>query len=271
MQAAKLPFSAGLQWVQAAFALFKKQPTALLAITFIINFLSQILIILPLIGLPLFIVSIPISSLIMVTACRSIDHHNKVIPAEWIQTLKKPAVIQRLAIIGFLYASIFVLITFIAFYPTLNALSHEDMQKISRLLSDPESKLTLNDIPSFSISIFQYVLWAALTFLTAITFWNVPQLIGWENMSVKKALFYSLVASWRNRLAFIVYFSVWGILFYVSQYLLTDLLVAIGLPLMLVAFVIQILVMIIAVSMYCGFYSSYIAIFGKPDVRAIQP
>ncbi|NLY34663.1 BPSS1780 family membrane protein [Advenella faeciporci] len=271
MQAAKLPFSAGLQWVQAAFSLFKKQPMALLAITFIINFISQILIILPLIGLPLFIVSIPISSLVMVSACRSIDGNNKVIPAEWILPLKKPGVIQRLAIIGFLYASIFVLITFISFYPTMNALSHEDMQKISRLLSDPEYKLTLNDIPSFSISIFQYALWAILTFLTAITFWHVPQLIGWENMSVKKALFYSLVASWRNKLAFIVYFSIWGILFYASQFLLTDLMMLMGLPLMLVAFVAQILVMIIAVSMYCGFYSSYVAIFGKPDIRTIKP
>ncbi|GAA4407156.1 hypothetical protein GCM10011450_17070 [Advenella faeciporci] len=244
---------------------------ALLAITFIINFISQILIILPLIGLPLFIVSIPISSLVMVSACRSIDGNNKVIPAEWILPLKKPGVIQRLAIIGFLYASIFVLITFISFYPTMNALSHEDMQKISRLLSDPEYKLTLNDIPSFSISIFQYALWAILTFLTAITFWHVPQLIGWENMSVKKALFYSLVASWRNKLAFIVYFSIWGILFYASQFLLTDLMMLMGLPLMLVAFVAQILVMIIAVSMYCGFYSSYVAIFGKPDIRTIKP
>jgi len=271
MQAAKLPFSAGLQWVQAAFALFRKQPMALLAITFIINFLSQILIILPLIGLPLFIVSIPISSLVMVTACRSIDSNNKIIPAEWIRPLKKPEVIQRLAVIGFLYASIFILITFISFYPTMHALSQEDMQKISLLLSDPEYKLTLADIPSFSISIFQYALWAILTFLTAITFWHVPQLIGWENMSVKKALFYSLVASWRNKLAFIVYFSIWGILFYASQFLLTDLLLLMGLPLMAVAFIAQILVMIVAVSMYCGFYSSYIAIFGKPNIRAIEP
>ncbi len=164
-----------------------------------------------------------------------------------------------------------MLITFISFYPTLNALSHEDMQKISRLLSDPDYKLTLADIPSFSISIFQYALWAILTFLTAISFWNVPQLIGWENLSVKKALFYSMVASWRNKIAFMVYFSIWGILFYACQFLLTDLLVLMGLPLMLVAFIAQILVMIIAVSMYCGFYSSYVAIFGKPDIRTIEP
>ena len=269
MQAAKLPFSAGLQWVQRAFSLFRKQPLALLALTFIINFVSQILIVLPLIGLPLFIVSIPISSLIIVSACRSIEASNKVIPAEWVMHLKKPDVIRRLALVGFLYASVFLLITFLTIYPTISALSDEDMQKITRLFTDPQYSLGINDVPTFSVSIAQYVLGPAFIFLASLTFWHVPQLIGWENMSVKKALFFSLVASWRNKLAFIVYFSIWAILIYVGRYLLADLLLMMGLPLVVVAAIAQIVMVIIVTSMYCGFYSSYVAIFGSPNIRTI--
>jgi hypothetical protein len=42
-----------------------------------------------------------------------------------------------------------------------------------------------------------------------LVFWFTQQLVGWHGQSVPKALFFSTLACWRNKTAFIVYIITW--------------------------------------------------------------
>ena len=99
MIAASLPASSGWQWLKDAFRIFRKQPFALLALLFVINLLSQILMQIPVLGVGLFIISMPIASLIVVSACRDIQSKpagfSHLDPKTWVASLQKPRVISR--------------------------------------------------------------------------------------------------------------------------------------------------------------------------------
>ena len=45
--------------------------------------------------------------------------------------------------------------------------------------------------------------------LLAVPFWHAPALVHWSGQSAVKSLFFSTVACWRNKGAFIVYSATW--------------------------------------------------------------
>lgn len=264
MIAATLPASSGWQWLKDAFQIFRKQPFALLALLFLINMLGQILLQIPVLGVGLFIITMPIFSLIVVSACRDIRSKpagfSQLDPKSWVASLQKPKVISRLAFSGFVYAAIILLVSMALLYPMLD---EQTLNQISTMASSLQSGA---DIPTESMPdiglIILMACWALLLFVVTLMFWHVPQLIGWESLTVGKAIFYSFVASWRNKGAFLMYFLIWFLLFAFLQFIVLPLLLVLGLAPLLIAFVMQIVMMIIVATIYCGFYSSYAAIFG---------
>lgn len=56
----------------------------------------------------------------------------------------------------------------------------------------------------------QDVMWrVALTLPVSLLFWHAPALILWARMPVSKALFFSIIACWRNLGAFTIYAITW--------------------------------------------------------------
>ncbi len=264
MIAATLPASAGWQWLKDAFQIFRKQPFALLALLFLINMLGQILLQIPVLGVGLFIITMPIFSLIVVSACRDIRSKpagfSQLDPKSWVASLQKPKAISRLAFSGFVYAAMILLLSLVLLYPMLD---EQTMNQLGNLALSVQSGA---DVPAESMPdiglIILMACWALLLFVITLMFWHVPQLIGWEGLTVGKAIFYSFVASWRNKGAFLTYFLTWFLLFVFLQFVVLPLLLLIGLPALFIAFVMQIILMVIVATIYCGFYSSYAAIFG---------
>ncbi|MGO1767954.1 hypothetical protein CAP48_13185 [Advenella sp. S44] len=264
MIAAKLPALSGWQWLKDAFLIFRKQPFALLALLFVINMISQILMQIPVIGVGLFIITMPIASLIVVSACRDIQGKppgfSHLDPKAWVFSLQKPKVISRLALSGFVYAGLLLLLSVALLYPLLD---EQTISQISSILYGVQAgaDASAQALPDGG-TIVLLLSWAILLFVVTLMFWHVPQLIGWEGLTISKAIFYSFVASWRNKTAFLTYFLCWFLLFVFLQFILVPLMVLLGLPALLIAFVMQVILMIMVATIYCGFYSSYAAIFG---------
>ncbi|AHG63737.1 BPSS1780 family membrane protein [Advenella mimigardefordensis] len=264
MIAATLPASSGWQWLKDAFRIFRKQPFALLALLFVINLLSQILMQIPVLGVGLFIITMPIASLIVVSACRDIQSKpagfSHLDPKTWVASLQKPRVISRLALSGFIYAALLLLLSVVLLYPLLD---EQTIAQINSIIYGVQggAQASTDTLPDGS-SLVLLLGWAVLLFVVTLMFWHVPQLIGWEDQTIGKAIFYSFVASWRNKAAFLMYFLSWFLLFALLQFIVVPLLLLLGLPALLIAFAMQVVLMIMVATIYCGFYSSYAAIFG---------
>ena len=97
----------------------------------------------------------------------------------------------------------------------------------------------------------------------AMVMWYAPMLVAWHGLPVGKALFFSLVAVWRNRSAFTVYGLGWLMVWFVLSIALT--LIAVILNLMNVVVVIAApLAMLLVTWMYCSVYATYETVFVDP-------
>lgn len=79
-------------------------------------------------------------------------------------------------------------------------------EELSVVFKEAESLAEVVNNPLFQ----QDMMWRALlTIPVSLLFWHAPALILWGRMSVSKALFFSLVACWRNLGAFAIYALCW--------------------------------------------------------------
>jgi hypothetical protein len=70
----------------------------------------------------------------------------------------------------------------------------------------------------------------ALTLPLSLLFWHAPALVHWCGVNAPKAVFFSLVACWRNKAAFIMYGIVWAGAMLLFGVVTTTLFTLIGLP-----------------------------------------
>jgi hypothetical protein len=94
----------------------------------------------------------------------------------------------------------------------------------------------------------------------AAVFWFAPALVGWHGIRITQALFFSWIACWRNKWAFLVYGLCWlGVFLGIDT--LISLLALMGLSPNTAA-TIQVPINVVATSvLYCSFYTSYVAVF----------
>lgn len=103
----------------------------------------------------------------------------------------------------------------------------------------------------------------ALYLPIAMVMWYAPMLVAWHGLPVGKALFFSLVAVWRNRAAFAIYGVGWLAVWFVLSIVLT--LVAVVLNLMNVVVVVAApLAMLLVTWMYCSIYATYETVIVDP-------
>jgi hypothetical protein len=104
------------------------------------------------------------------------------------------------------------------------------------------------------------VIFAILYVFMAAIFWFAPALVGWHGIRITQALFFSWIACWRNKWAFLVYGLCWLAVF-LGIDTLVSMLVLIGLSPSTAATV-QVPLNVVATSvLYCSFYTSYVAVF----------
>jgi hypothetical protein len=182
MQARLLPARHGALWLLAGLRLFRRNPPLLGTLTLGYVFLVVAIKLLPLVGQFLLPLALPALAVVIANGCRAIERGA---PPEQIALARglrerRTEMLQ----LGGLY-----LLGFLA-VRAINTLFEED---------SPLSAMSDADI-----AIAQLRLLIIATPVT-VGLWFAPLLAAWDGVSPSKAVFFSVVAAWRNWRAFAVY------------------------------------------------------------------
>jgi hypothetical protein len=250
MQAASLPATAGWQWIRDGFRLFLKQPLAVFAWAMSLSLLVLFAALTPPIGPLIFVMVMPIVTLMTLAACKHIEADRIMLPSMWIKPLKQPGVFRRLFLMGSAYGAISLVAGIVAFLPFASGLS-QGMQAAA----------AAGDMTPFVMAMrTPFVIFGVFYVIIAALFWHAPVLVAWHGLRLTQALFFSGVACWRNKMPFIVYGFAWVFIF-LGIDLCAGILVWFGLSPQL-ANTLQIPFNIAAGGvLYCSFYPAYTTVF----------
>jgi len=249
MQAAILPVNAGWYWIQEGYRLCMRQPLAMFFWSMTLSLLITFSYLVPFFGQMALIIATPSLTFMTLAACQRIDSGEPMQLGMWSQPLRNGDTRKRLILLGVAYLVCCFVGGVLATAPFLGELT-EVIQGEGQI--DERALLEAMQGPMLTFGIL-YV-------LISMFFWHAPALIGWHGIPMKRALFYSMVACWRNKWAFLVYGLSWAVIF-VGMQLLGSLLSAIGLS----ADVVQLLMMpiniAVAAVLYASFYPAYVSVF----------
>jgi hypothetical protein len=258
----------GALWVRRGFAIFIKQPVGFAGLFATFLFAVFILTLLPVVGPLLLLALLPLGSLGFMIATRQALEGRFPMPRAFVAPLRagRP---QLLAIIklGLVYA--------MATWGILTVSDWIDGGALDALMeaqasgsSSPEVIAAKLADPRLEIGV---LLRFALLGLLSVPFWHAPALVHWDGQSAGKALFFSTVACWRNKGAFIVYSLAWLGVFVVFA-LVANLLFAVIGRAQLVPFVAMPASLLFSTVFYASLYFTFADCFAPdPPDASRQP
>ncbi len=240
----------GWDWIVQGFTLFKRQPAEMSTL-----FLSYLLLVLmvgfiPLFGQILPVVLIPVFAIGFMQACANIEAGRKVTPRLLGTGFKSPA-LRRLLTLGLCYAIA------IALAVALSSLF--DGGAFMGMMAGRKEGQDLDILPGMLVSLLFYI-------PAGMAFWHSAALIAWHDMPLGKALFYSFFAVFRAGRAFIVYSLGWALIGVLAPALFTSLLAAVISKPTAMFLILVPLSLFLTVVMYCSFFPTYVAAFGREHV-----
>ena len=253
MQAVSLPARAGSDWVRQGWRIFRSQPLAFCAWAMFVSMILMLASITPPLGPIIFVVLMPLVTFISLAACRIVACGQRLQPAMWLAPMRQPLVVRRLLGMGALYMLVCLLFGLLAFMPFLTEIS----------VAVEAATASNNLMPMLDAARTPMMIFGVLYVLLASMFWYAPALAGWRGTPLVQSLFFSSIACWRNKWAFLVYGLVWGGIFMAID-LATTLLVAVGLPESVAASAQVPFNVIAGAVLYCSFYPSYVTVFEQP-------
>ena len=168
----------------------------------------------------------------------------------WFTPLKQKGLFKKLLAMGAVYILLCLILGLLAFIPFMDELSQ----------SVQTATASNNLVPLLDAVRTPMIIFAVLYVLMASIFWYAPALMGFHQISLMQSLFFSAIACWRNKWAFITYGLVWLSVFLCID-LAMDLLTLIGLS-QSAAATVQVPINIAAGGvMYCSFYPNYVSVF----------
>ncbi|MFC7517747.1 BPSS1780 family membrane protein [Herbaspirillum sp. GCM10030257] len=250
----KLPANAGWLWVKQGFALFRKQPAEMATLFLAYMFLMLIIGIVPLLGQILPMVLVPVFSMAFMQACTNIEQGKKVYPNLLLTGFRKPAFASLLKL-GVLYL--------VAAVVAVAASALIDGGVFWQVMSSDKA-LDRETIRNSNMSLGM-MFSAAVYIPAAMAFWYAAPLIFWQKMGVGKAVFYSFFAVKRAGSAFLVYGLSWMLIGVLLPALVSSLIAMLFAKSFVVMLILLPLSLMLTVVMYCSFYPTYTAVFGRPD------
>lgn len=255
MQLIEVPAKTGYVWFRQGIWLFRRNPLAFLTVFFAYLFVMTLISRLPVVGPVLPLLLIPGVAVGFMAACRNTIAKKPVWPTVLVDGFRAygPVVARRLLVLGALYViamgAIFAASALVDDGLLLN------MMLGNGPAGDPETvAAAFNPLA---------VLLAMACYLpVAMLFWFAPVLVAWHDVPPIKALFFSIVACWRNRGAFVLYGVLWiGIALAVS-FGLSALMQALGAAQEMALAVLMPASILLTTALYCSFYATYRGCFG---------
>lgn len=257
MQALTLPAAGGWYWLRDGFALYRKNPLLLTLAMLSYWFSVMALSLLPWIGMVLAPLLTPALSVAIMNVCRALDDDGPVSTANGETLLRYHRAMVR---------NMRPLLRLGAFYfcysiAAFGLASLFDGGGLWQLLT-AETPLTAKEIQEGTflpgLQIFLCIMLPVI-----LAYWFAPMLTAWHDLPMLKALFFSLVASWRNWRPFLVYsLALFGVAAFLPGVLLG--LVASLSPALAGALSTLFLIALMAVlapTLFASFYVSYRDIF----------
>lgn len=248
--------SAGWYWIQQGFTLFKRQPLAMFFWSLVTGFLITVSYVVPLFGQMILIIITPMLTFIILNACRQVANGKSMLLSMWLEPLRGRDVRKRLLALGLAYLVFCLAAGLIATLPFLNTLG-------ASIGADG----TLDEQALFQAMQGPMITFGLLYVLISALFWHAPALIGWHGIRMTQALFFSMVACWRNKWPFLLYGLAWAAIFAAVQWL-GVMVSGLGVSASAVQVLLTPLNIIIAAVLYCSFYPAYVSVFGGGQQQA---
>ena len=195
-----VPASRGLQWVKSGIAVCARQPWGFLSLLGLVVTSSALLSAVPLIGPVVVVGAMPMVWMAFMLASRRVLSDRRISPLLFGELLKDQPARKRWLRLGGLYA----MTMFLAL--SLHMLLGPGPLAFTEALVNIKPPETPLDSP---VVLQSMLWWTALALPVSLAFWHTPALVFWGRVPVRKALFFSAVASWRNLLAFALYGACW--------------------------------------------------------------
>lgn len=250
MQAAKLPIASGWQWIQDGIKLFRRQPLPMFFWSLTTSFIITISYLIPIFGQMALIIATPLLTFITLCACRHIEAGRPMLFGMWLQPLRDADTRKRLIRLGVAYLSCCLLGGFAATLPFIGSLT-----------AAIGSGGTINEMELMRAVKGPFITFGLLYILISALFWHAPALIGWHKIKLSQALFFSMVACWRNKLPFLLYGLSWAAVFFGVQ-MFGSFLTGAGMTPGAAQIILTPVNIIIAAVLYCSFYPTYVSVFG---------
>ena len=248
MQIATLPAARGAQWTIDGIRLLGRQPLALLACGFLALMLMSLPLIIPGIGVPIAVAIVPAIYVGLMKAIRATDQGQMPNPAMLVSVFSKdgPAVWQPLLVLGAVSAVLTVVV--MGLNTLLGGATLADF-----MLPGPDGETP----PDPTTLLLPFGLFLVLYTPVQMALWYSPLFVAWHQVPVGKALFFSLVAVWRNRWALVALFVTWASVIAVGLFLLAGAASVLGLSAAGLTLVVSPLSMAALTAMYCSFWLTY--------------
>lgn len=261
MQLLEVTPKTGYVWLRQGFWLFRKNPLAFLTLLFTYLFGMMAISLFPVIGPALPLLFIPGISVGFMAACRDIIKNKPVYPNILISGFRAHGGVtaRRLLALGAFYV-----VAVIAVFAVAAMIDGGALLKFMVIDS------TLKDDAFANANLSGAMLLAGVAYIpVAMLFWFAPVLVAWHDLPPGKALFFSWMACWRNRNAFIVYALLCAAIATLVPLLLMLVLGLFGLAKYASVILMPFSILLTAV-LYCTFYATYRGCFGVQEIGAID-
>ncbi|MBA4264460.1 MAG: hypothetical protein C0453_05210 [Comamonadaceae bacterium] len=201
-----VPASTGFAWVKLGIQTFFRQPLAMTGLFFMFMAVVSVLSVIPTIGTAVSLVLVPAATLGLMAASREAMNGRFPMPTTLVTAFRSGASkAQPMLILGGMYAAALLLV--VAFASLVGSASAPaELQEGTQVTPEMAIQAIFNN-PGFWFGLAIYL-------PTVMAFWHAPALVHWHGVSPVKSLFFSFMACWGNKGAFVMYMMGWvGVMF----------------------------------------------------------
>jgi hypothetical protein len=192
-----LPAVAGFYWIYRGWLLFIHKPWTILFAVTTLYAINLVLAVIPLIGL---ILSPALHlGLIGIIAIRIAPTQESKLK-QLLAVFYRPKILSKMLRLGCAYSMSITVSMLLAM-----GLAGNDFLNMQQKIVD--ATVNINDAAVQAIMIDGLMYIVPITLLVILLFWFTNQLVGWHGQSIRKALFFNIMAIWRNKPAFMVYIA----------------------------------------------------------------